>query len=110
MTYFKAVDTFLQGLDKKERRLKVFPPFKQNALFYCIHILRRNCLLQRVIEGKIKGGIKVTGRRGRRRRMLLYDLKERTGNSHLKEEALARTMRRARFGRSFGPVVRQTSI
>jgi len=26
------------------------------------HILRRNCLLQRVIEGKIKGGIEVTGR------------------------------------------------
>jgi len=26
------------------------------------HILRRNCLLQRAIEGKIKGGIEVTGR------------------------------------------------
>ena len=26
------------------------------------HILRRNFLLQRVIEGKIKGGIEVTGR------------------------------------------------
>jgi len=32
------------------------------------HILRRNCLLQRVIEGKIKGGIEVTERRGKRRR------------------------------------------
>jgi hypothetical protein len=30
------------------------------------HILRRNCLLQRVIEGKVKGGIEVTGRRGRK--------------------------------------------
>ena len=30
-------------------------------------ILCRNCLLQRVIEGKIKGEIEVTGRRGRRR-------------------------------------------
>ena len=39
------------------------------------HILRRNCLLPRVIEGKIKGGIEVTGRRGRRRRKLLDDLK-----------------------------------
>jgi len=38
------------------------------------HILRRNCLLQRVIEGKIKGGIEVTGRRGRRRSKLLDDL------------------------------------
>jgi len=26
------------------------------------HILRRNCLLKQVIEGKIKGGIEVTGR------------------------------------------------
>ena len=46
------------------------------------HILRRNCLLQRVIE--IKGGIEVTGRQGRRRRKLLDDLKERRGYSHLK--------------------------
>ena len=45
------------------------------------HILRRNCLLQWVIEGKIKGGIEVTGRRGRRRRKLLDDLKERKGYS-----------------------------
>jgi len=41
------------------------------------HILRRNCFLQRVVEGKIKGGIEVTGRRGRRCRKLLDDLKER---------------------------------
>jgi len=27
------------------------------------HILCRNCLLQRVIEGMIKGGVEVTGRR-----------------------------------------------
>jgi hypothetical protein len=39
--------------------------------------LRRNCLLQQVIEGKIKGEIEVTGRRGRRSRKLLDDLKER---------------------------------
>jgi hypothetical protein len=73
------------------------------------HILRRNCLLQRVIEGKIQGGIEVTGRQGRRRRKLLDDLKERRGCSHLKEEALNRTVWRARFGRGFGPVVRQTA-
>ena len=56
------------------------------------HILRRNCLLQRVIEGKIKGGIEVTGRRGRRRRKLLNDLKKRRGYSYLKDEALDGTM------------------
>ena len=73
------------------------------------HILRRNCLLQRVVEGKIKGGMEVTGRRGRKRRKLLDDLKERRGYSQLKEEALDRTMWRARFGRGFGPVIRQTT-
>jgi len=52
----------------------------------------------------------VTGRRGRRRRKLLDDLKERRGYSHLKEEALDRTMWRAGFGRGFGPVVRQTTL
>jgi hypothetical protein len=71
--------------------------------------LRRNCLLQWVIEGKIKGGIEVTGKRERKRRKLLDDLKERREYSHLKEEALDRTMRRARFGRGFGLVVRQTT-
>jgi len=73
------------------------------------HIFRRNCLLQRVIEGKIKGGIEVTGRRARRRRKLLDDLKERRGYCYLKKEALDRTMWRAGFGRGFGPVVRQTA-
>jgi hypothetical protein len=73
------------------------------------HILRRNCLLQRVTEGKIKGGIEVTGRRGRRRRKLLDDLKEWRGYFHLKEEDLDRTMWRARFGRGLGPVARQTT-
>jgi len=51
----------------------------------------------------------MTGIQGRRRRKLLDDLKERRGYSHLKEEALDRTMWRARFGRGFGPVVRQTT-
>jgi len=37
------------------------------------------------------------------------DLKERRGYSHLKEEALDHTMWTARFGRGFGPVVRQTT-
>ena len=53
------------------------------------HILRRNCLLQRVIEGKIEGGIDVMGGRGRRSRKLLDDLKERRGYSHLKERILS---------------------
>jgi hypothetical protein len=56
------------------------------------HSLRRNCLLQQVIEGKIKGRTEVTGRGGRRRRKRLDDLKEKRGYFHLKEESLDRTM------------------
>ena len=44
------------------------------------HILRRNCLLQQVIEGKIKRQIEVT----RRRKKLLDDLKDRRGYYQLK--------------------------
>jgi hypothetical protein len=72
--------------------------------------LRRNCLLQRIIDGKIKRGIAVTGRRGRKRRKLLDDLKERRGYSHLKEEALDRSIWRAQFGRGLGPLIKQTTI
>jgi len=73
------------------------------------HILRRNCFLQQVIEGKIQGGIEVTGRQGRRCTKLLDDLKEGRGYSHLKEEVLDCTIWRACFGRGFGPVIRQTT-
>ena len=72
-----------------------------NDIYIYIRCLRRNCLLQRVIDGKIKGGIEVTGRRGRRRRKLLDDLWERREYCHLKEEALDGTMWRARLGRGF---------
>jgi hypothetical protein len=53
--------------------------------------------------------MEVTRRRGRRRKKLLDDLKDMIGYSHLKEEALDRTVWRNRFGRGFGPVVRQNT-
>ena len=92
----------------KERR-NILHEIRKRKANWIGHISRRNCLLQRVNEGKIKGRIEVIGRRGRRRRKLLDDLKERRGYSHLKEEALDRTTWRARFGRGLGPVVRQTA-
>ena len=73
------------------------------------HILRRNCLLKQVMEEKVKGEMEVTRRRGRRRKKLLDDLKDRRGYSHLKEEALDRTMWRNRFRGGFVPVVRQNT-
>jgi hypothetical protein len=69
------------------------------------HILRRNCLLKQVIEGKIQGQIEVTRRRGRRRKKLLDKLGDRRGYSHSKEEALDRIKWRNCFGKGCGPVV-----
>jgi hypothetical protein len=66
-------------------------------------------IIKQVIEGKIKGEMEVTRRRGRRRKKLLDDLKERRGYSHLKEEALDRTIWRDCFGGGFEPVVRQNT-
>ena len=72
---------------------------------FCVETAFYNGLLKE----SYKGGIEVTGRQGRRRGKLLDDLKERRGYSHLKEEALDRSMWRAGFERGFGPVVRQTT-
>jgi len=40
------------------------------------HMLRRDCLLKQVIEGKVEGRREVVGRRGGRRKRLLGNLKE----------------------------------
>ena len=63
------------------------------------HILRRNCLLKQVIEGRIKGEMEVARRRRRRRKKLLDDLKDRRGYSRLKEEVLISHYMEASFWR-----------
>jgi len=57
----------------KEHRTILYEIRKRKANWIG-HILRRNCVLERIIEGKVKGRIEMTGRRGRRRRKLLDDL------------------------------------
>jgi hypothetical protein len=71
--------------------------------------LRRNSILRHVIEAEIEGRIEMTGRRGRRSKKLLDDLQEKKRYWNLKEKALDRTVCRTRFGRGYGPVVRQTT-
>jgi hypothetical protein len=51
----------------------------------------------------------VTGRRGRRRKLVLDDLKKTRGYWILKEEAIHRPVWRAAFGRDYGSVVRQSA-
>jgi hypothetical protein len=72
------------------------------------NILRRNCLLEQVIEGQIEGRIEVTGRRGRRGKQLPDGLKEKRGYLKLKEDVLGRTVWGSDRGRCCGPVVKQT--
>jgi hypothetical protein len=57
----------------KEQRI-ILHEIRKRKANWIGHISRRNFLLQRVIEGKIKGEIEVTERRGGRRRKLLDDL------------------------------------
>jgi hypothetical protein len=92
---------------KKEKN--ILHRIKRRKANWIGHILRRNCLLKHVIEEKLEGRIEMTERRGRRRKQLLDDLKEKRSYCKLKEEALDRTLWRTRFVRDYGPVVRQTT-
>jgi hypothetical protein len=92
---------------KEERN--ILHTIKRRKANWIGHILLRNCLLKHVMEGKLEGRIEMTGRRGRRRKQLLDDLKEKKRYWKLKKEALDRTLWRTRFGRGYGPVVRQTT-
>jgi hypothetical protein len=49
------------------------------------------------------------GKRGRRFKQLLDDIKEMRTYWKLKEEALDRTLWKTHFGRGYGPVIRQTT-
>jgi hypothetical protein len=69
------------------------------------HILRRNCLLKHIIEGKIEG----KRRSGRRCKHLLDDLKEKRRYWNLKGEELDYTVRKIWLGRGCGCVGRQTT-
>jgi hypothetical protein len=62
---------------KEERN--ILHTVKRTKANWIRHILRRNCLLKHVTEGKIEVRVEVTGRRGRRRKQLLDDLKEKKG-------------------------------
>lgn len=45
---------------------------KRRKSIWVGHILRGNCVIKYVIEGKIYGGVEVTGRRRRRKHLLDY--------------------------------------
>jgi len=59
----------------KERNILQMPK-RRKANWIC-HILRRNCILKRVIERKIEGRIEVKGRGGRRPKQHRMTLRKR---------------------------------
>jgi hypothetical protein len=59
-------------LHKVKEERNIVHTIKRRKANWIGHILRRYCLLKHVIEGKVEG----TGRRGRRRKQLLVELKE----------------------------------
>jgi hypothetical protein len=86
-----------------------YPAYIKRSKVNCIgHILHRNWLLKHVIEGKKERRLEMTGKRRRRLKYLLDDLKEKTGYWKLKEKALNFTLWRTRFGRGCG-LVRETT-
>jgi hypothetical protein len=82
---------------------------KERRLTWIDNILCRNCLLKHLVERKIEG-VYVRGRRGRRRKQPLDDVKENREYCKFKDEALDHTVGGTRFGRGYGPVVRQTTL
>jgi hypothetical protein len=73
---------------KKER--SIIHTIKRREANWIGRSLRWNCLLKYVVEGKIEARIEAMGRRGRRGKQLLDDLKETRGYWKLREEALDR--------------------
>jgi hypothetical protein len=95
--YMRNEEVLLRGSEQRN----ILHEIRKRKAIWIGHILRRNCLLKEVIEGKAKGRIEVT----RIRKKLLDDLGDRRGCSHLKEEALDHIKWRNRFGIGYGPVV-----
>jgi hypothetical protein len=59
---------------KEERN--IVHTIRRRKAYWIGHVLRRRCLLKHVIEEKLEGRLEMTGSRGRRRKQLLDDLKE----------------------------------
>jgi hypothetical protein len=78
------------GRDKEERN--ILRKTERRTANWIDQILRRNRLTKHIIEGKIEEMMEVAGKRGRRSKHLLNDLKKTIVYRKLKAEALDRTV------------------
>jgi hypothetical protein len=104
-TVVREISKYYQRV-KEERN--ILHTIKRRKANWIGHMLRRNCLLKHVIEGKIEERIDETGRRGRRRKQLLDGLNKKTGYCKLNQEEIDRTLWRTRFGSGYGHVRQST--
>ena len=88
-------------LHRVTEKRNVLHAIKRRMVNWIGHIVHRNCIRKHIIEGKLEGEIKVTGRKGSRRKQLLNDLKERKGYWKLKKEALDCPLWRTSFRRAY---------
>jgi len=72
---------------KESKKRNCLQTIKRKKPKWIDHVLRRNCLQNHFVEGKIEGRIEVTERQGKRRKQLLDDFKVTIRYCDLKEEA-----------------------
>jgi len=101
--YLHSDDTWTYRVRNKE----VLPTVKDNSILHTIkkrkdnwtgHTMLSKYLLKHASERKIEGRIEGKGRRGRRRKQILDDLKETKRAWKLKQDALDVPLWRTRFG------------
>jgi hypothetical protein len=93
---------------KEERNILQTVKGRKGKCIGCI--LRSNCIIKNVTEGKGGGRMEVKERLGRKCKQLLDDLKETKVYCKLKEKALDRTLWRMHFGRGYAPLVREKNV
>ena len=112
--YLHSDDTWTYCVRNEE----VLPTVKDNNILHTKkkrkgnwtgHIMHSKYLLKHVNERKIEGRTEEKGRRGRRRKQILDDLEETKRSWKLKQDAFDVPLWRTRFGRGYGPSVRQNT-
>jgi hypothetical protein len=95
---------------RNEERVKedrnILPTIQRGKANWIGHVLRRNCLLKHITEGKIESGIEMMARQGRRCKQLQSGRNKTRGYWKVKEEALDRTVYTTCVGRGDRLVVR----